>query len=193
MKRRSSSTACAGYSLAEVLVSVFIITVVVGILGAAFVGLYRSYLLYSTKNELLIDAGRMIDQIGNSVRPAYSIEASHVIDSTTYTSDRTTVVLKIASLDPNGDPLAGVFDYVVFTRDGMNTALLREIIDADPSSARIDRERVLGENVDDLVFLYKDANPVESTELYASITVAKNAGSIRPSFTLHIDAKLRNK
>ena len=62
-----------GYSILETLVSIFIVTIIVGVLGSMFLVLLRSYVLYSTKGALLVDAARMADRIGNAVRPSFGI------------------------------------------------------------------------------------------------------------------------
>ena len=182
-----------GYSILETLVSIFIVTIIVGVLGSMFLVLLRSYVLYSTKGALLVDAARMVDRIGNAVRPSFGIEATRDIESTSYTSDDDTVILKTESLDALGKPISGTFDYVVYTRDQVTPSLLRELIDADPASARRDENRILGDNVEDLTFLYKNGAPADSTNVYVSVTVAKDAADVRPTFTLHLDAKIRNK
>ncbi|MFH1171892.1 MAG: prepilin-type N-terminal cleavage/methylation domain-containing protein [bacterium] len=182
-----------GYSLAETLVSIFIITVIVGVLTSTLLVLLRSFVLYTTRNELLTDASRVTEQIGSIARPAYGIEASRVISGTTYTSDATSLILKLASINSAGEPIPSVFDYIVFLRDPNNQSTVLEIVDADPASVRADRSQIIGHNVTDFALTYKQATPVTSSNVYATVTVAKKAGNVTPSFSLHVDAKLRNK
>lgn len=182
-----------GYSILEVLVSIFIIAIIVGILGGMFFVLLRSFLLYSVRDELLTDASRMTDVMADTVRSAYGIEATRTIDTTSFTSGKDTIIVKIASIDQNGDPIPSSFDYMVFTRNGADPTLVRQITDADPASTRKDQDRVLGHNVSDLTFLYKNGTPETSTDVYGSVTVTKNVVRTQPTLTLHYDAKLRNK
>lgn len=183
----------AGYSLMETLVTIFLMVVVLGVLFSLFYVLSRSFTLHTVRDELLQSAARITGQIGDTTRPAFGIEASRLISGTTYTSDSDTLILKIAALDASGLPIAGTFDYLVLTPDAAETTRFLEITDADPASSRTDQTRLLGTDVDQVTFLYKNATPALSGTVYASITVSRDLSFVHPSLTLHVDAKLRNK
>jgi hypothetical protein len=192
-RKRHHRDNAPGYSLAETLVSVFLVAVLLSILSAMFILLLRSYTLYNTKGELLDTASRIIERIGDAIRPAHGIEATRNIGGTLYTSGGQTIILKISSIDATGTPIAGAFDYLVLTPDVGDPTMLVEITDADAASSRRDGMHPMGQHISDIAFLYDTSSPADSTNVYCTLTVSQVAARTLSSFTFHTNATLRNR
>lgn len=182
-----------GTSLAESVVTIFLIGVLTSILAGMFILLLRSYYYYSTRSQLIAEASSMIQRIGNNFVSAYGVEPTRAIGVTTYSSDDDSVILKLASIDASGNPISNTFDYLVVSRDPAAPEHLLETTDANAASARSSGTKLFGEHLADIAVLYKDGSPATSNEVLLAVTVSKMVNGTTLSYTLHTHAKLRNK
>lgn len=99
----------------------------------------------------IAETGRFaVNRISGDIRNAKSVISFH----NTYTTGNTAVILRIPSIDSNGNMIdpENVFDIVIYTIDPADPARLLRIVDANPLSAREDLNEVLAENIDTLLF-----------------------------------------
>lgn len=183
----------SGTSLLETLLSVFVIAIILTIAGAMLILMLRSYTLYTTRADLVLDASRAADEVTRYANLSYTIEGARTIAGTTYTSGTTTVILRVSSIDSSGDPIANAFDYLVMTESPSGPSQLIEITDPDSSSSRSPVTRLLAEKVQDYHFSYRDASPTSSNDLFFGLTLSTPFRSSVITHTLHTYAKLRNK
>lgn len=190
---RKKQGAPAGVTLIETMVSLFIFAIIVSVLGSMFVELLNTYSRYSAKTELAAASATSADRIADAIRLALSVEASHEVDATTYTTDADTLVLKLSAINGIGEPIFGTFDYVIFTPDEeANTARLIEIIDADPASSRKDQTVLLLDALQNITFIYSNVDATLSSELAFEIRQQRIASRSPIRYTSFTYAKLRN-
>ncbi|MBI4415027.1 MAG: hypothetical protein HY566_02190 [Candidatus Kerfeldbacteria bacterium] len=183
----------SGTTLVETLFTVLIIAVVLTIASAMFIVLLRTYSLYTIRADLVLSASKIAEEVARNANLAFGVEASRTINSTVYVSGGETVIFTIASIDAGGNMIPGTFDSVVLTADPLDSTRLLEVTDANAASSRQNTTRLLGENVKDYHFSYRDASPTTSNEIFFGVTMAKIFRSSIITHKLNTHAKFRNK
>lgn len=186
MKRR-------GITLIEMVETIALATIILGILTSMLWAMFRLYSVYNARSELTSASVATVTHIGELLYPAHGIETTRIVDGAIYTSDQSTMIIRLAALDVSGNPRVGVYDYVVITRDPLQNNRLLEITDADPTSSRIDGTKLLDESVRDVTFSYRNASPATTDVVFFSVTTRKVVQQTTLTHALHAHAKLRNK
>ncbi len=174
------------------LVTIFILALVLTIVTEMFILLLRASSFYERQASLVLGASTMTQRFADVAREARGVEASRTVDGTLHTSDGDTIILRLASTDASGDTIANTFDYFIFTQDPADASRLLEITDADAASARSDATRLLGEHVQEFVFTYTNADPVNAKDVAFALTLRDTVGTSTVTHTLTTYAKLRN-
>lgn len=154
-----------GFTMAEVLITLLIFTMVIGTILFSYVGYQRAFLVATSHIGVRNDIRIALDTMTRDIRWAVEPVASHG----SYSNSSTCLVLKVPSTHPRNAPTptpAGAIinvgtthDYIVYRRNGTD---LERIIDANDSVAteRTDGTSVIARNIQSLAFTLKDRNNV---------------------------------
>lgn len=128
-------------TLVEVLISVSLSTLItVGLIGT-FILLNRDLLAQFAMNRVVHEARLVADHFARDLRAA-----SDVVDTyDTYTTSDTTVIMRVPAVDASEAMIDGVFDHIIYdVRVVGSSQVLYRVVDAAPSSTRVDEEVVIG-------------------------------------------------
>ena len=146
----------------------------------------------------IAETGRFaVNRISGDIRAAKSVIAFY----DTYTTGDTTVILRIPSIDGNGNMIdpENVFDITIYTLDLADPAKLLRIVDPNPLSAREDLSETVAENIDTLLFSSDGAGlsyvPDKGTikTVTASITTSESLMGSERTNEITTSISLRNK
>lgn len=157
--RLLSPTDRRGTSLVEALVVIAITVVLVTVIDAVFVADFN----LSQRQFARIDAeGGAISAIrtlGEVTRGATGIMTNWTVNGTLRTSNKEALVLRLPSLDADGDPTGSERDYLAIYRDAANPR--KVILDTMPASvsARHGGQKLLTNFNDQLTFSYNNVDP----------------------------------
>lgn len=186
-----------GDTLIETLVAIFILVLIVGVVFQMYLVYTQDFYFYDTRARLVQLASDTAMELNRAANSATAIESSWNVawKGVTYTSNAGTVVLKTASIDAAGNPIAGQFDHFILTAQAGDTTKISEIVDANTvgGSKRANSEKTIGSSVGEYVFTYQNADPATSPNVGLSITTTKALEKTTVTHTLHTYAKLRNK
>lgn len=166
-----------GFSLIEIILSLFLFV----ILSLNIITLFQAYQKYSViipksitnanaKNENL----KIIDNLKTYIREAQSILDSTVINSITYNSGTSTLVLQLRSIDNNDNIILGSNDIVVFNLETSTFPYkLYRIINADSNSKRGSGKILISDSVKNLIFKYSNLSPKDSKSVIIYLETIK--------------------
>lgn len=178
-----------GMTLVEILIALAIFAVLMLFLANSFVNYYDSFNYLQATTGVSQSTGLFINAVSNSIRQASKIITSRSFSGTTYTTDDTTLVLQIPSIDASSNVISATYDYMVFYLDGGNIYWL---IEADAASFRGSSLQKLGSDITSLSFTYDNQDLSAATKADISVTAQKEfKGKIFRS-SLNQQAYLRN-
>lgn len=183
-ERTNTRTHSAGVTLIE---TVIVIGIFAALLSVIF-SMYSGYMRLHTYNKaVLATAGSATiaaNDLQDLVLQANRIATSATISGTVYTSDASTLVLELPSIDSSGAALAGKYDFVAFYVSG---GKFYRVVSVDPASSRIPRSRTLSEAVTSVTFTY---NSAISTANQVTIDMQLSSLSLRQIVTHQLIQKL---
>jgi len=158
-----------GFTIAELMVAASIALMAFAVLFyISFtiqddIGITSSVLGISEKGRLAID------RISKDIRKAKSVISSYG----SYTSGNTTLILRIPSIDINGDIIdpKTYFDTIIYTLDPGNPVRLLYIVNANAVSSRNNATEIVTQNVNTLLFSSNGIGLSSITDTASIITV----------------------
>lgn len=183
-----------GFTLVEVLIVTVLGIFLLGAIVYTAFNINRSMVLAQRRVEVQEAARNMIGRIVKDFRGGSSLVTSVTIDSTLYTTSTNTAVLRLPSVDANGNVLS-VDDHIVFT---VINGELRRITQADATSARNSGDILIGRGVTSIVFssgsvgLSSVSDLTTVTSLNISLTVARTGANLTLSETYLGSVNFRN-
>lgn len=189
-----------GASIIEMLVTIFVFSMIMTIVTAMFFVLLQTYNTNDAQAQLIGNASSIQTRFLADVNGAYGILPSATVGGTAYASGQNAVILRIASLDAQGDPIANTCDAggtnpcdtVVIVADPNNVSRLLEIVSPNAASARPAATKLLTGNLDQYVFTYRNADAVTSNDVTLTMTLVKSVARSTITHTFRIYGKLRN-
>ncbi len=183
-----------GLTLVEILVTLTISAVIGGMLLVIMVNTGGLFYKESSKVSQGLSANDALSKMSSSIKQSSGVIATYTSASTTYTTSSTQLILKLASIDVNGNVLSNTFDYFVFFLDQTK---LRFKIFPDPASTRKSANQIFSTNVNNLKFEYLDINHAEVTPISAvrvkiTLILKQKAGSNYETSIATSEANLRN-
>ena len=185
-----------GLTLIEVLVAMGVAIIAGVLLVVIMINSAGLFTEQSSKVQEGLNINDSFAAVRGSLKQASAVAASYTSGSTTYTTDTTRLVLKVASTDPSGNIIANTFDYFVFSLE-QNTFHFRTFPDA--SSSRKAADRILSTSVDSLEFqFFNSANPpvevspASATKVRITLTLKQKNGLNYETQTSTSEANLRN-
>ena len=116
--------------------------------------------------DATIGAVQAVRTISELTRGASDIVANHDFNGTTYTTSSDTLVLKMPSLDINGNVLGAEYDYVAIYRgSGANADKIYSNVVVGLNSARPDGIKAISSYNESLIFRYNDPNMTAATRV----------------------------
>ncbi len=161
-----------GMTLSELLVSMFVMALLVGVLVSTYISAGRLTSQEQNRIEVDLAGSRLLAETDRLVRQAKAVEAQYPTSgSPTYTTNDTTLVFSMPSLvGGTPDTSTGKVDIGVLHLSGSDLLLT---IDADPASDRIDETRTATTNVKDINFRYNTVTPSSAREVVTTIRTEK--------------------
>lgn len=186
----------SGLTFVEVLVASFISVIAGGLLLVIMANSTGIFYRESSK----IDQGLRINDVlmilRKEIKGASSIAISYTDGPTTYTSGANQLILKVPSLDTQGNLISETFDHFVFFRD-QNKFHMK--IFPNPLSQRKPVDRILVVSLDSVLFQYynKAAPPVEvapdlAAEVKTTVALVSAVGLKTERSIATSEASLRN-
>ncbi len=182
-----------GLTIVELLIAGSLIAAVGAIMVMIFVQNSGVLLKQQAKVSQGLNANDAHAEITEVIRQASAVATSY----SSYTSNGTTLVLKLASYNGQGTLINDTYDYAVFKRDATNSAILRKQIFPNASSSRSAESEVLAKDVSNLTFIYYDNNksvvtPANATIIDFTINLTTAAGKDQATASSSGQVHLRN-
>lgn len=198
-----------GTSIIEMLVTIFVFSMIMTIVTAMFFVLLQTYNINDAQAQLIGNASNIQTRFLADVNQAHGILASAAVNypdpdvPSTYTSGQNAIILRVAALDPQGNPIVNTCDtgvvnacdtIIIVADQAPNDTHLLEITipDDEGRSSRPAATKLLTGNLDQYVFTYRNADAVTSSDATLTMTLAKTAGHTTVTHTFRIYGKLRN-
>ncbi len=179
-----------GFTLLETLLVISLLIVMMLALTFLYSKFTRFYVFQNASALNASTTGKAISDIDSVVISAIQVLSSHTFSTGSYSSNATTLVTQLPSIDSSGGVISGTFDYAVVYVSG-GKAYRR--IEAAGASDRRTETKLLAEGVQSLTFTYNsgDFTAVTRVETNLSTQVVLQTGPV--STTLRSEAYLRNK
>jgi len=192
-----------GLSLIELLIVVAILALLI----TGLLAIYSSAQKYITNNDVLSnifrDSRTVISMFIKDAREAVEVMPGPVIiNSRTFYTSETCVIIKMASIDANGTiiEVETNFDYIVYCLNAENQTIFERVIKGSNGiSSRVDSTRTLSQNLDSVTLGYADADG-EDVSSYLDAAIVNLAFTLKDSGVgrtyqefFKTSAKLRNK
>ncbi len=188
-----------GYTLSEVLISVTIGIILLGallmiqLLGRNTFDLSMAFVDVNGKAKTAMDWMR------KDIHWANQLVASKTIDAQEYTTGDDELIMEMPAINPSGDVLDGVSDYIVYYLDSTDPKILKRSLDAAPLSSRSNETRIIANNVGALNFSSSgvglssvaDVTAVTKVEIFLSTQGSSGLQTLTEQF--NTDVELRNK
>lgn len=183
----------AGFTLLEVLVVTAVLVIVAVILAEIYIGQSLFFQREQARVEVALVNTRALNDIVHQTREAFRVVTSTIFDSVTYTTGPEKLILELPSLDAQGQIIASAFDYAVYYREPLDLAKLMKKVRVSPASRRPLAVKNLNDHVNNLNFVYDNAdlNQVRIVEVYLSS--AQTVGGMNFQASSTVRALLRNK
>lgn len=186
-----------GLTLVEVLIAMGISVIVGALLLVIILNSSGLFLNQSSKVGQGLESNDALAKIRETIRESSLIASSYPESaSPVYTSGSGQLVLKLSSVDSNGNIVSDTYDYFVFFFD---TDKLRLKSFPDTQSTRKAQDQILSFNVDSIKFQYFDStvppnevSPSSAAKIKITLSLKQKAGQ---SFEVSIattEASLRN-
>ena len=154
MSRTIERRAAAGFTIVETIVVIGIMTILLLIVNQIFIINYDIVSKQTGRTDSEGGATLATRFISELARGAMSVEASAVINGTTYTSSDDTLVLKLPSVDDANQIIAANYDYVAIARDPLDAERIVAYASPAAGSARFSGSRLVTDYNDALIFRY---------------------------------------
>jgi len=185
-----------GLTLIEILVAMGIATVAGMLLLVIIVNSAGLFQGQSSKVQTGLNVNDALSKIRASAKQASAIANSYTDGQTVYTTGSDQLVLKVASVDGEGNIIENLSDYFVFFKD---QSYLRFKVFPDPSSFRKVSNEVLTASLESVVFNYfnldnppLEVNPSQASKVRISISLRQRIGTRVEINTATSEANLRN-
>lgn len=185
-----------GLTLVEVLIAMGVAIVVGALLVVIIVNSAGLFYTQSSRVSQGLGANDALSKIRSSIKESNAIAASFSLGGTTYTSSGTEIVLKIPSIDAQGNVILNTFDFVVVSQDSDKLTFK---LFPDAASSRKSQDQIFSTNLDNLSFKYLDlqnppseVTPTAATKVRITLSLKQKSGQSFEISTATSEANLRN-
>lgn len=186
-----------GITLTEILVTLAITAIVSTLLVSIFTKNNQLFYNQQTKVSHGISSNEVINQIDDAIRGAISVEAQYPTLNPIFTSSSSTLILKLASIDSNGNVISGSYDYLVFSEDPTIVTILRRHVFPSAESSRTTANQVITTNLKSLEFNYQNdskqnVNPPQASLVTYTLSLQSQQGNAIVESSASGQTRLRN-
>ncbi len=158
------ATRRGGYTLIELLVTILLVTVTMGVLTMVFIMSFRVNAYESSNGQLQLGNRVAIDEMVRQIRQATTVAAGNGSNTTS----ANVLVLQLASVNSSNTIIPATYDYIIFKLDATQPTKLDEIIVSAVGSSRISHTRAITNDVDTLTFAFTDKTGATLTSGYTA-------------------------
>ncbi|MFH1046981.1 MAG: hypothetical protein V1738_01660 [Patescibacteria group bacterium] len=158
-------SAAAGLGLMEGIAVLGVMTLLLVMVAQIFLVSYDAYAKQSARANN--DAAAMLSAraIAEATRGAVEILASYSINGHTYTSSSDELVLRLPSIDADGNVMDGEYDYIAFYRDSTETEKIFSDIAPGASSYRFSGQKLMADHNAVFTLRYNSSNITEANRV----------------------------
>ncbi len=186
---RTSRHTTSAFTLLEVVIALALFSLMLLALVRFFISYNTSYgferVLVSTSHS----ASLLMDEVTGAILPADQVLTSHTFSGVSRTSSASTLVLELPAIDATGAVIAGSYDYIAFYTDGTS---VYEAVDANASSSRTSRTRLLSDTIQSLTFSYDNVSFPAVTSVTVDVTTSASFKTQSTQTHLREQVYLRN-
>ena len=185
----------SGFTLVETLIAVGFIVIVAALITSTTIVTQRMFFGQKSEARLQRDSRMAMSYLKQDIRMTFAVlnEYPEGSEQPSYITSSQTIVLKMRSLDSSGGPIAGAYDYIIYSMG--NEGFTKTVI-ADGSSSRESNNELFSEYVQDIKILYDGTtyeyapHPVSTVNIY--IKVAPDPETEEDVFELQTEIMVRN-
>ncbi|MDZ7799118.1 MAG: prepilin-type N-terminal cleavage/methylation domain-containing protein [Patescibacteria group bacterium] len=178
-----------GMTLAEMLISISIISIVALVLSLLIISSYSIVRIQRSYLNLQQESTSALKNISNSLNLSSEI-VNYPQSTPTYYSNKNTLALKINAIDEANTPLESTYDYFIYYLEDNQLKLK---IDADPlSTGREDKVKVISTFVDNVIFRYNEVDPVNANYVSITLIASDTIGNQKKETIFQTSSYLRN-
>lgn len=187
----------SGISLAETVISLFVIGIVIVISLTAYTATGQFTSDEEARIVTGVEASRVLGELDELLRQGTTVSTQYPsTGAATYTTDASTLIFAVPSII-NGDPSQTKTDTVVArmdTTDSSNKKLVLQVIPdlTAPASTRAAQTRTLMARVSDAYFRYNQAAATGATEVTTTVSTTRTLRGRTFTQTIMLNATLRN-
>lgn len=178
-----------GFTLIETIVAIGIASLLIGVLFLLFDNYNKVFKAQQTSARVLVSASQAGNELQNYARQASAVVSSYTFSGTTYTSNSTTLVMKMPAVDSSGSLITGEYDYVVFYT---SSGKLYEKVSAYASSDRKTLTKQLSDTASSVTFTYNNGTPSSATQVDVDIIMSATEAHATASHELKQTLYLQN-
>lgn len=162
----------------------------------ALANLYSSYSQLLPQSSLAAQVRRLhqltIEDMKKETRQAESILANYTVDSTTYTTGTTTLVLRLRSIDTSNNIISGIFDHLIYSTNTSTPPIkLSKRVVSGAGSRRGSANLILNEAVRSIIFTYNTSTPSLATKVQLFLETSKTIGTVTGATSSTVEMTLR--
>lgn len=170
-----------GFTLIEIMLYGGLAAIIGGVLITSMVSSSGIFFGQNAAVNQGVTINNTITQITELIKQSSSIAANYVDGSTTYTTNASTLVLALPSIDATGSVIANTFDYAVISADGQKPYILRKRFFPNGLSSKTSADTVMVTSLSTILFEYLDnssngTSPSVATRVRVSINLSEKAG-----------------
>ncbi len=166
MKKYNLKKGNSGFTLIETILTLSLFT----ILSIGIITIFNIYKEYGTifpkslySSIIKRNHSEIIEQLKNNIKQTQLIVATTSIDSTIFTTNTTTLILQLRSIDDSKNILPGSYDTIVFyTNTSTPPISLYKKISASLYSSRKSGTFLVSNKIKNLSFIYNTSNPKDA-------------------------------
>ncbi|MFH2062660.1 MAG: hypothetical protein ABIJ46_00700 [bacterium] len=164
-----------GFTLMESVAVLGVVTLLLTLVIQVFMVSYSAYRKQSTRAENDAQAIMATRLISEAARGADEVLATATVNGTEYSSSASELVLKLPSVNTDGNVIEGEYDYLAVYRDDGDDS--RIYVDTEPNagSYRPSGQKLLTSDNDWLIFRYDSPNVAEASRVSVFLRNAKTA------------------
>jgi len=179
-----------GVTLIETIIVITILAVTSMIMSVTFITLWRVSQMNLSSFETKSQGGITMQKIADTIEASSSVLSSRAINGAAYTTNESSLVLQIPSINSSSEIVAAAFDYAAFAAS--STEIFMDI-EPSASSVRPGGKFVLANLAKDINFRYNSSTSTDITTIEIFIHTAKSSYGLDQISTLSTVAQLKNK
>lgn len=190
----------SGFGLIEVIVVIAILGIISGVFIQSYLNSKKTFDIQKSKSALQTETRNSLDQVSKWIKLSNSVLSTLTINSKTYTTSDTTLILQVPSIDEDQDIIPNSYDYVIFKPNATYPDQLQQIIYPDSHSSRDQLDRTINQNLSTIEFKYYNSSDAEITQNFENSVSVDTAISSEEvisdttnTVTFNTKTKLRNK